>query len=201
MTRRAEERLLVPPRWQVLPPGAVGDDGRIPIYLVPGGSFGDGRHPTTQLCLQGIAACAPRGVDGWRMLDFGCGSGILAIAAARLGARVDAVDVNLRALEEATGNLRHNGAGERVRLARGVEAMCGPYPLIVANILCGVLLDVAETLVSRLAAQGSLLLSGLVATDVPLVSARYAGRLGGRAPQIMVLGEWRALLWRAQADT
>jgi ribosomal protein L11 methyltransferase len=193
----ARSTVVVPPCWQVLAPGAAAEPGRVPIVLARGRSFGDGRHPTTQLCLQAIAACAPRHGGDWRMLDLGCGSGILAIAAARLGAQVDAVDVDSTALDEAAANLRGNGVGERVRLATDLATCHGPYALIVANILRGVLLEVATDLAARLAADATLVLSGLVATDVPVVTARYAPLLDRPPPQIVAQQEWRALAWRS----
>ena len=99
----------IPPRWTLVEPGSlaapeIASSGGIRIALEPGAGFGDGRHPTTVLCMQAIAALAPREQRVWRMLDFGSGSGILAIAAAKLGAQVRAIEIDQRALEHAHAN-------------------------------------------------------------------------------------------------
>jgi ribosomal protein L11 methyltransferase len=158
--------------------------------------FGDGTHPTTRLCLQAIQALAPRG-EGWRMLDFGAGSGILAIAAAHRGARVDAVEIDPAALAHARANAAHNQVA--IGLATTLDEAAGPYQLVVANILRGVLMAHAELLHARLATGGGLILSGLVATDLPEVGVRY-GALLGRRPEAYHLDDWRALVWRPHVD-
>jgi ribosomal protein L11 methyltransferase len=168
----------------------------LPLHLVPGPGFGDGRHPTTRVCLEAIAALAPR-ERAWRLLDFGSGSGILSIAGARLGATVDAVEIDPRAIEHAEQNLRANGVAERVRQITALGDAAGPFDLVVANILRSVLLLFADALVERVAPGGTLVLSGLVSTDVPEVSARYARLLGGARPEVYERDEWRALVWRS----
>jgi len=201
----------VAPFWRVVAPPAdgaesiaeVGRTTRITIH--PGAAFGDGTHETTQLCLQALAALAPRAAPGsgeryarnWRMLDFGAGSGILAIAAAKLGATVDAVEIDDHAIEETLTNARSNGVSDLIRCARSLEG-CGTFDLIVANILCSVLLAFAEQLVSRLDRNGTLILSGLVSTDVPEIAARYGALLGTRRPEVYELNDWRALVWRSR---
>ena len=163
----------VPPRWQILAPDAVAAAGALPLRLAAGPGFGDGRHPTTQLCLQAIAALAPRG-RAWRLLDFGSGSGILSIAAARLGATVEAVEIDPRAVEHADRNLHANDVAERVRPIAALSAATGWFDLVVANILRAVLLEFAPALVSLRAPDGALVLSGLVSTDVPELIGCYA---------------------------
>jgi ribosomal protein L11 methyltransferase len=185
----------VAPRWEILPlDGAAGADA-IPLRLASGPGFGDGRHPTTQLCLQAIAALAPRGC-AWRLLDFGSGSGILSIAGARLGATVDAVEIDPRAVEHAERNLRANAMAERVRSLPDLGAATGPFDLVVANILRSQLIAFAGPLVGLRAHGGALVLSGLVSTDVPEVSARFAALFGGARPEVYEREEWRALVWR-----
>jgi ribosomal protein L11 methyltransferase len=130
------------------------------------------------------------------MLDFGSGSGILAIAAARLGAEVDAIEIDSAAVANAEENVRLNGVGEKVRFSPRLDDARGPYALSVANILRPVLLEFAQALAARVAPGGTLVLSGLVATDVPEVSVRYAGLLGGARPDIYQRGDWRALVWQ-----
>ena len=186
----------IAPCWNIVTPAQPAGACKLAIVIEPGTSFGDGGHPTTQLCLQAIAALAPRARQGWRMLDFGSGSGILAIAAARLGAQVDAIEIDAAAVAEAERNAQLNGLSDRICYARTLDGVIGPLELVVANILQPVLLEYAVGLTGRLAVAGTLVVSGLVATDVPAISARYAPLLGGRRPEIFELDEWRALLWR-----
>jgi ribosomal protein L11 methyltransferase len=187
--------IRVAPRWEILPlDGDAGADA-LALRLAPGLGFGDGRHPTTQLSLQAIAALAPRG-RAWRLLDFGSGSGILSIAGARLGATVDAVEIDPRAVEHAGRNLRANGVAERIRQLSALGLATGPFDLIVANILRSVLLAFADELVGLRACGGALVLSGLVSTDVPEVIARYARPLAGARPEVYERDDWRALVWR-----
>lgn len=192
-TGRASIR--VAPRWHVVAADGAVDEGEIPIRLVPGPGFGDGSHPTTHLCLQGIAALAPRD-RAWRLLDVGSGSGILSIAAARLGASVDAVEIDARAIEHAEACFRANGVEGRVRSFSSLAQVTGPFDFVVANVWRSVLLSLAESIAGLRAPGGAVLLSGLVSTDVPEVGVRYAGLLGGARPEVYERDEWRALLWR-----
>jgi len=186
----------IPPRWNIVEPGQATDG--IPIVLEPGVGFGDGTHPTTRLCLQALSALAPRNpAAAWQMLDFGSGSGILAIGATRLGATVEAVEIDEQAIAHAYRNLAHNPAGDRVRFSKTLLNLPGPFDMVIANILCQVLIDYAEHLVDRLAPTGTLVLSGLVSTDVPQVSVRYRSLLDDRRPEIYQNEDWRALVWRS----
>jgi ribosomal protein L11 methyltransferase len=185
----------VAPRWQVLSPGAVPRAGSLPIHLLAGPGFGDGRHPTSQLCLEAISALAPRN-RAWRLLDFGSGSGILSIAAARLGAAVDAVEIDPVAVSHAEENLRANGASEQVHHLPSLDVARGPFDLVVANILRSVLVAYARALVPLATPGGALVLSGLVSTDVPAVMGCYEPLLGGRRAEVYARDEWRALVWR-----
>jgi ribosomal protein L11 methyltransferase len=165
------------------------------IRLFEGAGFGDGAHPTTQLCLQAIAALAPR--RPFRLLDFGSGSGILSIAAAaHFDALVDAVESDARAVQHADRNIRANAVESRVRQLRALDAAAAPFDFIVANILRSVLLAHALPLAAALAPTGTLVLSGLVSTDVPDLIARYTPLCGGRRPDVYARDEWRALVWQ-----
>lgn len=187
--------IAVAPRWSIAssPTGGAGDPWR--IVIEPGVGFGDGAHETTQVCLQAVAALAPRS-GPWRMLDFGSGSGILSIAGARLGAAVEAVEIDPLAAAHGARNATANGVSERVRPVRTLQETRAPFELVVANILRGVLMQHADALVERMAARATLVLSGLVSTDVPEVSVRYGALLGGARPEVYERGEWRALVWR-----
>lgn len=186
----------VPPFWKIVPPGQSGEGEGVRVVIQPGAGFGTGAHETTQLCLQAIAAGAPRGGRAWRMLDFGSGSGILAIGAAKLGATVEAIEIDERAIENAEENARLNSVADRIRHRRTLEGVQGPFELVIANILRQVLLDFAGALAARLDPGGMLVLSGLVSTDIPEVGVRYASLLGGRRPEVHERGDWRALAWR-----
>src|SRR5262249_38119169 len=150
----------------------------------------------TQLCLQALGALSPRDRP-FRLLDFGSGSGILSIAAAaHLGATVDAVEIDSAAIAHAALNFHTNATADRVRQLPSLDEAAGPFDRVVANILRGILLSFAEPLAARLAPAATLVLSGLVATDVPEVGTRYAALLGGQRPEIYEREEWRALVWR-----
>ncbi len=190
----------VPPYWRILPPWV--DAGRSTagvLRINPGAGFGTGTHETTQLCLGALAELCtklPNGLDDERALDFGSGSGILSIALAKLGARVDAVEIDPLANENAAENTRLNDLLDRVRFHTALEEIASPapYAIVVANILKPVLLEFSERLVKRLQPGGALVLSGLIDADVEPVSARY-GALMGIAPEVRSLGDWRALVW------
>jgi ribosomal protein L11 methyltransferase len=162
----------IPPFWKIVPASRPGEDEGVRIVIHPGRGFGNGTHETTQLCLQAIAALSPRGHTGWRMLDFGSGSGILSIGAAKLGATVAGIEIDELAIEHAEACSRLNGVTDRVRYARTLADARGPFDMIVANILRPVLLEHAGELTDRLDPEGTLVLSGLVSTDVPEVSVR-----------------------------
>jgi ribosomal protein L11 methyltransferase len=130
------------------------------------------------------------------MLDFGSGSGILAIGAARCGAVVDAVERDALAAAHGERNARANGVSDRIRHSRALEDTRGAFNFTVANILRSVLLEYASALVSRLEPRSTLVLSGLVSTDMPQVSVRYASLLGDERPEVYERREWRALVWR-----
>jgi ribosomal protein L11 methyltransferase len=193
----------IPPRFRVVAPSAVAPAGGITIVLRSGNAFGDGTHETTRLCLQAIGALAPRlaheqrGEREWRLLDFGSGTGILSIGAAKLGAVALGIELDEHAIAVAEENARLSSVADRVSFARSLAGVTSTFDLVVANILRGVLVEVSADLVSRLASSGTLVLSGLVATDVPEVSGCYAQHLGGRRPEIYERGDWRALVWRA----
>ena len=139
------------------------------IRLDPGLAFGTGTHPTTRMCLRWIAAHPPRGA---RVLDYGCGSGILAIGAAKFGAAsVDAVDIDTAAVQSAAANAQANG----VQLATGLpDRAQGRYDTVLANILATPLKVLAPLLCSHVAAGGALVLAGILARQAGELQAAYA---------------------------
>ena len=156
------------PSWHEPPAGAT----RV-IRLDPGLAFGTGTHPTTRMCLRWTAQHAAARSAGWtRVLDYGCGSGILAIAAALHGARaVDAVDIDPAAVESTRANALANG----VALGAGLPgAAQGVYPLVYANILATPLKLLAPLLCAHVAVDGDLVLAGILERQADELKAAYA---------------------------
>jgi ribosomal protein L11 methyltransferase len=143
------------------------------IRLDPGLAFGTGTHPTTRMCLRWIARQAPRRAAHWsRVLDYGCGSGILAIAAALHGARgIDALDIDPAAVAATQGNARDNGVALNAALP---DAAQGRYALVLANILARPLELLAPLLAGHLEAGGDLLLSGILDRQAEQLMRAYA---------------------------
>jgi len=152
------------PSWHEPPEAA-----RHVIRLDPGLAFGTGTHPTTAMCLRWISGQA---LTGQRVLDYGCGSGILALAAALYGAAaITAVDTDPAALHATATNAAHNGVV--IQTARPDEVR-GSYDLVVANILAAPLVALAPALSQLVAAGGHLLLSGLLRAQAPALQHAYA---------------------------
>jgi ribosomal protein L11 methyltransferase len=143
------------------------------IRLDPGLAFGTGTHPTTRMCLRWIAQHAAAESGNWsRVLDYGCGSGILAIGAALHGARgVDAVDIDPAAVESTRANAQANG----VQLSQGLpDRAHGEYPLVLANILATPLRLLAPLLSGHVAPSGALVLAGILERQADELKQAYA---------------------------
>ncbi|RZL62679.1 MAG: 50S ribosomal protein L11 methyltransferase [Variovorax sp.] len=140
------------------------------IRLDPGLAFGTGTHPTTRMCLRWIATQGP--LDGQRVLDYGCGSGILAIGAAKHGARtIDAVDID----EAAVASTRLNAEANHVQLDAGLpDAAHGRYDTVLANILATPLKVLAPLLCAHLTAGGALVLAGILERQADELKQAYA---------------------------
>ena len=162
-------RLWIGPGW-IEPPQEAG----AAIRLDPGLAFGPGSHPTTRLVLQYLA----KEINGGeRVLDYGCGSGILAIAAAKLGAsHVDAVDIDPLAVETSEANANANGVGAAVRSLLTEALAPAHYDIIVSNILAQPLTLLAPLLTERSAHRGRIALAGLLESQAAEVKAAYASR-------------------------
>jgi ribosomal protein L11 methyltransferase len=152
------------PTWHEPPQQA-----RQVIRLDPGLAFGTGTHPTTRMCLRWIAR---EPMQGQRVLDYGCGSGILAIAAAKFGATsVDAVDIDPAAVEAAQANAVANG----VHVTTGLpETATGRYRSVLANILATPLKMLAPLLCAHVAPGGALVLAGILERQTDELKAAYA---------------------------
>ena len=182
------ERLWVYPTWCEPPePAAVN------VMLDPGLAFGTGTHATTSLCLEWLAQ-QPALDRLPAMIDFGCGSGILAIAALKLGAaRAYGVDIDPRALEASAENAARNGVAERLLLYHSAQtpARLGA-PLVIANVLAEPLISLSETIKTMVVHDGILLLSGLLRNQRAEVERAYRDfRFTGRTRE-----DWLLLIGR-----
>lgn len=175
----------------------IADTGDATIFIEPGLGFGTGLHETTQLCLVALAERRRRGGRLDRVLDHGSGSGILAIAAAVLGAeRVDAVEIDTSVHAAVLDNARRNKVDGRLHLSRDLAVAGDPYDVVVANIVATVLVEHAELLCSHVSRRnGELVLSGLLADETPAVAGHFTTMLGIR-PRIGERGFWRCLSFR-----
>lgn len=155
------------PSWHEAPPQA-----RQKMRLDPGLAFGTGSHPTTRMCLRWIAAHEAEAAGWDRVLDYGCGSGILAIATALFGARgIDAVDIDPAAVQSSLQNAQENQVSIRAALP---DAAKGEYPVVLANILATPLKLLAPLLCNHLAPGGHLVLAGILERQADELKAAYA---------------------------
>lgn len=162
---RISERLWIVPSWHEAP-----NPEAICIALDPGLAFGTGSHPTTRLCLQWLEQVVTPGAS---VLDYGCGSGILAIAAGKLGASpLEGVDIDPRAIEAAAFNAENNGVSAQFALAEKPQS--GVFDIVVANILANPLRALAPALAARVRPGGRLALSGILREQAEEIIAIYA---------------------------
>jgi len=178
---RFGRRLWVCPRAAEAP----GDPQAVVVRLDPGLAFGTGTHPTTALCLQILDSMA---LAGQTVIDYGCGSGILGLAALKLGAaHVTAVDLDQQALLATRDNALHNGVASSISVQGIEESLPGAY-CVMANILAGPLIELAPKLTAACRPGGYLLLSGLLKTQAYTVKAAYAS--GFDMVQVIERDEW-----------
>jgi ribosomal protein L11 methyltransferase len=175
-----DDRLWIVPSWHADP----ADPASVVLRLDPGLAFGTGSHPTTRLVLRWLAqAFAPTSGVARRVLDYGCGSGILAIAAGKLGAaQVDAVDTDPQAIIATRENAQRNDVVLRALLPNDLPD--GAYDIVVANILANPLIALSPLIAARTPRGGRVALSGLLANQAAEVMTAYAGcfdvRVAGR---------------------
>ncbi|MEC5385622.1 50S ribosomal protein L11 methyltransferase [Uliginosibacterium sp. H3] len=163
-----DDRLWIVPSWHDAP-----NQDAINIEMDPGMAFGTGSHPTTRLCLQWLLDAITPGAT---VLDYGCGSGILGIAAAKLGAgKVLGVDIDEHAVTASRANAERNGiAANRTEWLSSAQQLAGQYDLVVANILTNPLCVLAPGIAAHVAPGGRLALSGVLAEQAEQVIAAYA---------------------------
>ena len=155
-------------------PGGMSVDAvdAVIVELDPGLAFGTGSHATTALCLEWLDGLE---LTGKSVLDYGCGSGILAIAALKLGAsRVLGIDIDPQAIAASERNAIRNGVAARLDLVTASAGVDEQYDFVVANILAGSLIDLASTIAAAVRANGKLTLSGVLAEQVERVTTAYA---------------------------
>ncbi len=163
-------RIFIVPSWHADQMPLVPELNRIAIQLDPGLAFGTGSHPTTHLCLEWLAAELPERAS---VLDYGCGSGILAIAAAMLGAQeVTGVDIDEQAVQATRDNASVNKV--KVKSLLPDDLANGLYDVVVANILSNPLKVLAPMLAGRVRSGGQLILSGVLERQAQEVAAAYA---------------------------
>jgi ribosomal protein L11 methyltransferase len=188
---RVGRRLVIRPTWRRH--RRAPDD--VVLALDPGMAFGTGLHPTTRLCLAGVEALADRGVlANARVLDVGCGSGILAIAALKLGAATAlGLDTDPIAIEATTANARRNALVRRIRAREGSLPSREPvFDVVLANLIAGLLVPLADGLHRELRPGGHLLASGIFVDregDVREAFATAGLDVTGRTAE----GDWVAL--------
>jgi ribosomal protein L11 methyltransferase len=188
---RVGRRFVVRPSWD---PGEA-PPGEHVIDLDPGRAFGTGAHPSTRLVIRFVEELRDRRASLGRFLDLGCGSGILSIVAARLWPEAHglAVDLDPEAVACSGENFDRNAVRSVERETGGLEAAPERYELVMANIQADVLQLLAALMPAHLAPDGVLVLSGLLTTDVPAVTAAYQAA-GLTVQQRYDEGEWASLL-------
>jgi ribosomal protein L11 methyltransferase len=184
------KRLWICPGGQ-RPPEANASTQLTPVIveLDPGLAFGTGTHPTTALCLQWLDGAD---LSGKTVIDYGCGSGVLAIAALKLGAAAAfAVDIDPQAVTATADNAHRNGVAERLHVGTVAQMTLPTADIVLANILAEPLQSLAPTLTSLVRNGGRIVLSGLLAHQADAVAAPYAA--GFELSPVATQGEWARL--------
>jgi ribosomal protein L11 methyltransferase len=165
------------------------EPGAVNVVLDPGLAFGTGTHPTTALCLEWLDG---QDLAGKTVIDYGCGSGVLAVAALKLGAaKAYGVDIDPQALTASDENARKNGVEDRLVLGYPRELAAVRADVLVANILATPLIELAAEISEKVRPRGSLALSGILATQVENVRAAYASQFDFFPP--VIREEWALL--------
>jgi ribosomal protein L11 methyltransferase len=199
-THRIGRRVTVRPPWRDDEPAP--DPDQVVIVLDPGMAFGTGLHPSTRLC---VIALEDELKPGDRVLDVGTGSGILAIAAAKLGAaHIDAVDVESVAVTSTRENAERNGVAGQISVEPGSvgpdQPFTGEYDLVLANIIARILIDLSEDLARAVAPGGTLVLSGIIGMREPAVRRAFDA-LGLEFVRQEQIEDWIVMIYRRPGST
>lgn len=172
------QRLCIVPSWL-----EVSSEHDVNLRLDPGLAFGTGTHPTTYLCLRWLSDHLR---PGEQVLDFGCGSGILGLAAILLGAaHLDGIDIDPQAMTATRNNAELNGiAASRYQVTTNTDDLADQYDVVVANILAGTLCDLHDTIVSRVRPGGRIALSGILEHQAETVIDAYRAEIAFDPAQV-----------------
>jgi ribosomal protein L11 methyltransferase len=169
--------------WVCPEDAAVSDSDAVVVHLDPGLAFGTGTHPTTALCLEWLDSLD---LDGKTMIDYGAGSGILAIAALKLGAtRAFAYDIDPQAVVASRANAERNGVTDQLDATIRAADLAYPADVVIANILAGPLIKLATEVLDLTITGGKLALSGILSEQVTEVAEAYAGRVRFDKPAVL----------------
>jgi ribosomal protein L11 methyltransferase len=188
------DRIVVKPSWEKY---ISGSSNEVVIEIDPGMAFGTGTHDTTRMCAILLEKYME---EDNRVLDIGCGTGILSIVAAKLGAtHVTAIDIDDNAVKVAKENCRLNGVGHLVDVYQGtVDSFCSDrYSIITANIIADAIIDMADMILSCIAAGGCFIASGIIKEREEEVVDKYTG-LGFNTDTRLESGEWVAIVFRCR---
>lgn len=199
VTHKVGQRLVIKPSWREYQPA----NEEVVIELDPGMAFGTGLHPTTRLCLQSVEAYIQ---PGWLVLDVGTGSGIQALAAAKLGARrVLALDNDPIAVKVARANARANNLSRKISvrlgslpLGRGTALRAPTFDMVVANIIASVIQELAHPLITVLKQSGILIAGGIVAEKLGGV-VKALEEAGCAITEVLSEGDWRTIVAKRRA--
>lgn len=187
--------------FEILPPWMMDQkhENMTHIIIEPKMAFGTGSHPTTSLCLELIGDLKNNGrlKKGMNFMDLGTGSGILAIALAKIGMKGTGLDIDPQAVVCARENIIANNVADNITLAVGsadIISNDSSYDLFVANILSGPLIELSKEIIPHVKSGGMLILSGLLQEQADKVAEAYMN-LGLPEPKKYFEGEWAALLW------
>lgn len=191
--RKIGRKIVVKPSWETVEAG----EGEVVLTVDPGQAFGTGTHETTRMCLRMIEDVFDLSPPPREVLDVGTGTGILGIAAARLGAtRILAIDTDPVVIDVATRNAEENGVADAFRAeTTPLSAVPGTFDLILGNLIAEILIDMAPELLRRTAPGGHLVLSGILAEKSGWVVEEFAKNGASRVSEA-VDGQWSALLLR-----
>lgn len=197
-TIRIGRKLLIKPSWSE----ERGVNGQAVVELDPGLSFGTGQHPTTWYCLKQIVEATRPGAS---LLDIGCGSGILAISAAKLGySPIESFDFDPVAVRIAQANMRRNRVDKKIKCTRAdLTKLAAKSPrkfsVICANLISDLLIDESDRILNRLAPDGRLIVAGILATQFPEVQQTYESK-GLRLLDTKTEREWQSGLFTRKAS-